>query len=73
MKQANLGLSLDIKRTRKRQFLEQMDQVVPCAALVELIAPYYPEGKTGRPPFSLQTVLRTHLQSSNGSACPTLP
>ena len=61
MKQATLGLSLDIKKTRKRQFLEQMDQVVPWAALVELIAPYYPEGKTGRPPFSLMTMLRTHF------------
>ena len=61
MKQANLGLNLSLKRTRKRQFLEQMDQVVPWAALVELIAPYYPEGRTGRPPFSLQTMLRTHF------------
>ena len=61
MKQANLGLNLSLKRTRKRQFLEQMDQVVPWAALVELIAPYYPEGKTGRPPFSLMTMLRTHF------------
>ena len=31
------------------------------AALVELIAPYYPEGKTGRPPFSLMTMLRVHF------------
>ena len=61
MKQATLGLNLDIKRTRKCQFLEQMDQVVPWAALVELIAPYYPEGRTGRPPFGLQTMLRTHF------------
>ena len=61
MKQATLGLSLDIKKTRKRQFFEQMDQVVPWAALVELIAPYYPEGKTGRPAFSLMTMLRTHF------------
>ena len=61
MKQATLGLNLDIKKTRKCQFLEQMDQVVPWAALVELIAPYYPEGRTGRPPFGLQTMLRTHF------------
>ena len=61
MKQATLGLSLDIKKTRKRQFFEQMDQVVPWTALVELIAPYYPEGKTGRPPFSLTTMLRVHF------------
>ena len=38
-----------------------MDQVVPWAALVELIAPYYPQGHTGRPPFSLQTMLHTHF------------
>jgi IS5 family transposase len=35
--------------------------VVPWAALVELIAPYYPEGRTGRPPFSLHTMLRIHF------------
>ena len=40
MKQATLELGLDIKKTRKRQFFEQMDQVVPWTALVELIAPY---------------------------------
>jgi IS5 family transposase len=52
---------LSVKKTRKREFLEQMDKVVPWAALVELIAPYYPEGKKGRPPFSLETMLRTHF------------
>ena len=61
MKQVILGLGLDIKKTRKRQFLKQMDHVVPWAALVELIAPHYPEGHTGRPPFGLQTMLRTHF------------
>jgi hypothetical protein len=38
-----------------------MDQVVPWAALVELIAPYYPEGKTDRPLFSLMTMLHIHF------------
>ena len=61
MKQATLNLGLTIKKTRKREFLEQMEQVVPWTALVDLIAPYYPEGRTGRPPFSLQTMLRTHF------------
>lgn len=37
-----------------------MEQVVPLQALIELIAPYYPEGK-GRPPFSLAIMLRTHF------------
>ena len=61
MKQVTLSLELSVKKTRKQVFLEQMDQVVPWAALVGLIAPYYPEGKTGRPPFSLMTMLRIHF------------
>ena len=61
MKQAILNLSLSLKKTRKQVFLEQMDQVVPWAALVELIAPYFPEGRTGGPPFSLLTMLHTHF------------
>ncbi len=61
MKQAALNLNLCLKKTRKRELLEQMDQVVPWAALIELIAPYYPEGRTGRPPFALETMLRTHF------------
>ena len=61
MKQAALNLSLIVKKTRKQVFLEQMDQVVPWAALEELIAPYYPEGRKGRPPFSLLTMLRIHF------------
>ncbi len=61
MKQAALNLSLIVKKTRKQVVLEQMDQVVPWAALEELIAPYYPEGRKGRPPFSLLTMLRIHF------------
>jgi IS5 family transposase len=61
MKQAALNLNLNLKKTRKREFLEQMEQVVPWAALVALIAPYYPQGRTGRPPFSLETMLRIHF------------
>lgn len=58
MKQSSLDLSLSNKKTRKREFLLEMDRVVPWATLVELIAPYYPEGKNGRPPFALETMLR---------------
>lgn len=47
-----------MKKARKREFLEQMDKVVPWQALIDLIAPYYPEGKKGRPPFSLATIAR---------------
>jgi transposase, IS5 family len=61
MKQTDLGLSLTTKRTRKREFLAQMERVVPWSALVELVAPYAPEGKKGRPPFAVETMLRIHF------------
>ena len=61
MKQAALELNLSPKKTRKRECLEQMERVFPWAALVTLIAPYYPEGRTGRPPFALETMLHTHF------------
>jgi transposase, IS5 family len=61
MKQADLGLSLTTKRTRKRVFLDEMNRVVPWAALVGLIAPHAPKGKRGRPPFALETMLRIHF------------
>jgi IS5 family transposase len=61
MKQTSLKLNLNIKKTRKQVFLGQIEKVVPWAALVELIAPFSPEGNTGRPTFSLQTMLCVHF------------
>ncbi len=61
MKQADLGLNLTTKRTRKREFLDEMERVVPWQALVELITPYAPDGKRGRPPFAVETMLRIHF------------
>ena len=64
MKQADLGLDLSAKRTRKREFLDEMERVVPWDRLVALIEPHYgTKGKAsgvGRPPFELQTMLRIH-------------
>ncbi|WP_428999242.1 hypothetical protein [Stenotrophomonas maltophilia] len=39
MKQADMVLKLTTKRRRKREFLAEMERVVPWAALVVLIAP----------------------------------
>lgn len=60
MKQLGLGLNLSTKRTRKREFLDEMERVVPWAALVQVVQPYYPKAKTGRPPFGIETMLRIH-------------
>ena len=61
MKQADLGLNLTTKRTRKREFLGEMERVVPWEALFALITPYAPQGKRGRPPFAVETMLRVHF------------
>ena len=61
MKRADPGPNVNTKRTRKREFLEQMDRVVPWAALVALVSPYAPEGRRGRPPFAVETMLRIHF------------
>ena len=61
MKQADLGLNLSTKRTRKREFLDEMNHVVPWAALVALVTPHAPAGRRGRPPFPVETMLRIHF------------
>ncbi|MCL4738763.1 MAG: IS5 family transposase [Burkholderiaceae bacterium] len=61
MKQASLGLGNSTRRTRKRQFLDEMERVVPWAALVALIAPHMPAGQRGRPPFPVEAMLRIHF------------
>jgi transposase, IS5 family len=61
MKQATLDVNLIVRKRRKQLLLDQMDKVVPWDDLVDLIAPYYSEGKVGRPPFALQTMLRIHF------------
>ncbi len=64
MKQISLvgtGFEVSTKRTRKREFLEEMNRMVPWAQLVALIAPHAPSAKTGRPPFAVETMLRIHF------------
>lgn len=66
MKQMSLsesGFERKTKRTRKREFLDEMNLVVPWAELVFLIAPHEPQpgAKGGCLPFGVQTMLRIHI------------
>lgn len=76
MKQISLaatGFEIATKRTRKREFLDEMNQVVPWAELIALIEPYAPAGKIGRPPFAVATMLRIHfLQQWFGLSDPAM-
>lgn len=73
MKQVSLGLNLLTKKTRKREFLEQMNKVVPWDVLVGVVEPHWPKSKTGRPPFAIETMLRIHyLQQWFGLSDPAM-
>ncbi len=61
MTQLGLGLDLSTKRTRKREFLDEMRRVVSWSRLIAVIEPRYPNGKTGRPPFPVATMLQIHF------------
>lgn len=52
------------KKTRREVFLDEMDQVVPWAALVKLIEPFYPVAGQGRRPYPLEAMLRVHLMQN---------
>ena len=61
MKQASLALGSSTKRTRKREFLGEMERVVPWSGLVSLVAPYLPEDQRGHPPFPVEALLHIHF------------
>lgn len=60
MKQMSLatGFEKKSKRTRKREFLDEMDLVVHWHELVTLIESHSPPKATGRPAFAVESMLR---------------
>ncbi|MDQ2833020.1 MAG: IS5 family transposase [Acidobacteriota bacterium] len=55
------GFEKHQKRTRRAEFLLQMDIVVPWRDLVEEIEPFYPKAGNGRPPVGLERMLRMYF------------
>jgi transposase, IS5 family len=49
------------KTTRREKFLTRMDALIPWAQLLAVIAPFYPQGKRGRPPIGLERMLRVYF------------
>ena len=64
MQQFDLGLHLSTNKTRKREFLDQMQQVVLWKDLVALLAPSAAKGCKGRPPYQVEMLLRIHFMRS---------
>lgn len=69
MKQQTLAMAADqeagfeqYRRATKRDvFLQTMEEIVPWAALCEVVEPHYPKGEGGRPPIGLERMLRMHF------------
>src|SRR5919108_4180272 len=65
MKQRTLaimtGFERYTKKTRRAQFLEEMEQVVPWKKLCALIEPHYPKAGNGRPPVGVERMLRIYF------------
>lgn len=50
------------KRTTKREeFLDIMEEIIPWEEWAEYVRPYYPDGKRGRPTKGIETMLRMYL------------
>jgi len=57
-------------KTRKKEFLEQMEALIPWAEWIGIIQPYYYKGETGNKPFPLETMLRIHMLQNLHRAFP---
>ena len=55
------GFERYTKKTRRAQFLEEMEQIVPWRELTALIEPHYPKAGNGRRPVGLERMLRIYF------------
>jgi IS5 family transposase len=49
------------KTTKREQFLDMMDKIIPWSAWIAMIEPFYPNGHRGRPPIGIEKMLRMYL------------
>ena len=49
------------RKTRREEFLDSMDSIIPWAQWCAVIEPHYPKGKRGRPPMGIEKMLRMYL------------
>ena len=49
------------KKTKREEFLDVMEDIIPWDEWVEFVKPYYPNGKRGRPTKGIEKMLRMYL------------
>ena len=53
--------SLRKRKTKREEFLDIMNEIIPWKEWVEFVRPYYPNGKRGRPTKGIEKMLRMYL------------
>lgn len=70
---ASLAYDGKKKKTRRENFLEQMDQVIPWKELLKVIRKHYPRAGSGRQPMPMERMLRIYfLQQWYGLSDPAM-
>lgn len=49
------------KKTKREEFLDVMEDIIPWDEWVEFVRPYYPNGKRGRPTKGIEKMMRMYL------------
>lgn len=58
---AGRGFEKHVRPTRKGEFLERMELLVPWTEFCTLVEPHYPKAGNGRPPVGLERMLRMYF------------
>ena len=58
---STLSDELSQVRTKKKEFLEQIERIVPWGEWINLIKPCYYKGERGNKPYDLELMLRIYM------------
>lgn len=58
---SDMEYSLRKRTTKREEFLDIMNEIIPWDEWASYIAPHYPLGKRGRPPMGIEKMLRMYL------------
>lgn len=61
---ADIEYSNRKKKTKREEFLDAMEEIIPWSQWVELIRPYYFNNTRGRKPIGIETMLRMYLMQT---------
>jgi IS5 family transposase len=62
---AEAEYAIKMRITRREKFLAQLEQLVPWQKLNQQLSKSYKKADPGRPPYPLETMLRTHIMQLN--------